>query len=258
MSQVWLHHLTWEEFREALERVKVVVIPIGSVEQHGTHLPLGTDTFVASALAEDAAEKAGAIVIPPIWYGWSPHHMAFPGTITLRAEILIEVLYDILSSLARHGTRRFVILNGHRIVNIPWVQIACDRAQNTLGVRTVIFDPAYMSKTIVDDLGFGPLGHAEEIESSHMWYRYPESYRKDKVHDYVHSKDTLFSVDPRFPGDTLCYVPTSLERAKETAPVSKGVSGRPSLSSPEKGKIYHEHLVQKLVEVIEYLRDLKH
>lgn len=136
-------------------------------------------------------------------------------------------------------------------------QLERDRAQNNLGVKTVIFDPAYMSKTIVDDLGFGPLGHAEETESSHMWYRYPDSFRKDKVRDYVPPENHLCSVDPRFPEDTLCYIPTPLDRARESAAVSKGVSGGPSLSSPEKGRIYHEHLVKKLVEVINYLRDQK-
>jgi len=246
--------MTWEEFREARERSKVVIVPVGSTEQHGPHLPIGTDSMVAITLAEDAARRSGALIAPPLWYGWSPHHMALDGTITIRAEVLIELLYDVTECLARHGLKKFVYLNGHRLVNVVWMQIAAERAQRLLGVETVIFDPAYMSKEIVDGLEFGPVGHADAVESSHMYARYPSLCKPDRARDFVPPQAELYSVDPHYAFDTLCYVPSTAAKLAEVAPVSKGVSGRPELASAEKGRIYHEHLVERLVTVIERMQ----
>jgi creatinine amidohydrolase len=250
VSGGWLQELTWEEFREAKGSARVVIVPVGSTEQHGPHLPLGTDSMVAITVAEDASRRTGALIAPPLWYGWSPHHMALDGTISVRAEVLAEVLYDVTESLARHGLKRFVYLNGHRIVNIAWMQIAAERAQRLLGVEVVIFDPGHMSKEISDGLGFGPLGHAEEIETSHMYSRYSALCKPERAHDSPPSPAALYSVDPRYPMDTLCYVPSTAARLAEVAPLSRGVSGSPRRASPEKGRIYHEHLVGRLVEVI--------
>ena len=211
MSVKRLQEMTWQEFKQEVERGQVVILPMGSTEQHGGHLPLGTDTMVAIALAEGASERTGAVVAPPLWFGWSPHHMVLPGTITLSAEVLIEVGYQVIESLAKHGCKNFVVVNGHRLVNISWMQIAAERAKRLLGVQVVVFDPAYASKDIVDELGFGPLGHAEEIESSHMWYLFPELYHAERARDYVPGPTPLYNVDPRYPGDTLCYVPSTPE-----------------------------------------------
>ncbi len=111
-----------------------------------------------------------------------------------------------------------------------------------------------MSKEIVDRLGFGPLGHAEEIESSHMWYCYPDLYHADRAMDYVPGLKTLYSVDPRYQGDTLCYVPSMVRDMEKAVEVAKGTTGSPSRASREKGKLYHEHLVERLVEVVNMLR----
>ena len=254
MSVKRLQEMTWQEFEREVERGEVIILPVGSTEQHGGHLPVGTDTMVAIALAEAASEAAGAVVAPPLWFGWSPHHMVLPGTITLSPEVLAEVAYQVIESLSKHGCRNFVIINGHRLVNIPWMQIAAERAKRLLGVQAVIFDPAYASKEIVDELGFGPLGHAEEIESSHMWYLFPELYHAERAKDYVPAATPLYSVDPRYPGDTLCYVPSTPEAMKKAVEAANGTTGSPTLASREKGKVYHEHLVRRLVDVIGQLK----
>ena len=80
-----LQENSWSELAEKCKACDVAIIPVGSVEQHGYHLPLGTDSYVAKFLGEEAAEKTGAIVTPPLWFGWCPHHMALPGTVTIRA-----------------------------------------------------------------------------------------------------------------------------------------------------------------------------
>jgi len=254
MNSNKLQELKWTDVKNYLERDDRIIIPVGSTEQHGTWLPLGTDTFTAICLAEDASEKTGVMIAPPIWMGWAPHHLALPGTINIRAEILIEFLYDVIQSLAKHGFKKFITINGHRIVNLIWMQIAAERAQRQLGVKVVIFDPAYMSKQIVDELGFGPVGHAEEIEGSEMLYRYPNLVDINKAKDYVPEEKSLYHIDPRNLNDTLCYVPSTEDSIKKIAEVSGGSVGCPSLASATKGKQYHEHLVSRLIEVVEQLK----
>ncbi len=252
---VWLQDMAWTEVDTYLKSGgDVAIIPIGSTEQHGLHLPLGTDTIVAIKLAEAAAEEAGVLVAPPLWFGWSPHHLVLPGTVTIRPEILIEVLYDVVHSLSQHGFRKFVAINGHRIVNIAWMQLAAERAQRQLGVKVVIFDPAYMSKEIVRDLEFGPVGHSEEIETSHMMHMAAELVHLDRAKDNPVPKHALYSVDPAYAGDTLCYVPSTRADLQRSADVAGGTTGTPSKSDAEKGQRYHRHLVDNLVKVIAALR----
>lgn len=255
-KEVWLQNLTWQEVKQRTTQSKgTIILPIGSTEQHGYHLPVGTDTMVANSIAEDAAVKAGVLVAPPLWFGWSPHHMVLPGTITIRPELLIEILFDIIQSLHRHQFDRFILLNGHRIVNISWLQIVAERAKRELRVKVVIFDPAYMSKEFDNQFGWGELGHAEEIESSHMWYCYPDLVKMDRAQDNPHHHRRIYHVDPKYAGDTLSYVPSSSSEMKVLAKKSGGTAGEPSKASREGGQKYHEHLVKRLVEVIAFLRD---
>jgi creatinine amidohydrolase len=180
--------------------------------------------------------------------------MILPGTITLRPEVLIDVFYDVVRSLHYHGFDRFIFLNGHRIVNISWLQIAGEKVKRELGVNVIIFDPAYMSKSIIESLGWGSVGHAEEIESSHMWHCYPSLVKMDRTIDNPHPENPIYHIDPGNPDDTLCYVPSNMEEMRAAVMEAGGTSGEPGKASQEGGKIYHEHLVKKLVEAIEYIQ----
>src|SRR5262245_30340084 len=101
--------MRWEELSSpdvaALDRGRtVIMLPLGSVEQHGNHLPVGADTMLSHAVCLAAAEDAGqAVVLPPPWFGFSAHHMRFAGTITLRVETLMALAEDIVGSLAHDG-----------------------------------------------------------------------------------------------------------------------------------------------------------
>ena len=254
-DSVWLQDLTWEEIRDRIETSgRTILMPFGSTEQHGAHLPVGTDTLVAMTLAGDAAARTGTLAAPPLWFGWSPHHMVLPGTITIRPDLLAEIAFDMVASLHHHGFDNFVFINGHRIVNITWMQIAGEKAKRELGVKLVIFDPAYMSKTITKKLGWGSVGHAEEIEGSHMMYRYPDLVKMDRAVDNPHGKTPLYSVDPSFEGDTLCYVPSSPAEMQALTEKSGGTTGEPSKATAAGGKAYHDHLVARLVAVIQMLQ----
>ena len=253
---VWLQENSWGELAERRERAKqVIIFPVGSTEQHGAHLPLGTDTMVAMMLAEDAAKEAEVVVAPPLWFGWSPHHMVAPGTITIRPEVLIELAFDVIDSLHQHGFEKFVVINGHRIVNIAWLQLAAERAQRQLGVKVVLFDPAYMSKELAGELGYGPVGHSEEIESSHLLYKFPHLVHLEKAQDNPVPKRELYSVDPAFGGDTLCYVPSTVKDMQASFQNAGGTTGTPTISNREKGERYHRHLLKNLVKVIRQLQE---
>lgn len=256
MPALWLQEQTWSDVEEYLRSDDRIILPVGSTEQHGRFAPLGTDTYVAVTLAEQASDQLGVLVAPPWWLGWSPHHLVRPGTISVRAEILIEVLCDAIQSLACHGFKKFVVVNGHRIVNIPWMQIAAERVQRDLEAKVVLFDPAYMSKEIVEELGFGPIGHADEIETSHMVYRYPHLVHLERARDNPHRSRPLHHIDPRESGDTVCYVPATVgewrsvfERTGDT------IGGSPTAASAETGRKYHDHLVHRLVEVLNDLKE---
>jgi len=112
-----LANFTWEEIRDLDKRAGVVVLPIGATEQHGPHLPLGTDTLLATGVLERALahlpETVPTWVLPPLPYGKSTEHAGFPGTLSLSARTLLSVLEDLARGVAAAGFRRLAFLNGH-------------------------------------------------------------------------------------------------------------------------------------------------
>ena len=113
--RVWLHELTRPAFEEylATEPKPVALIPLGSIEQHGPHLPLGTDILGAMRVAEMTARKANGVAVLSTMVAYSPHHLGFKGTLTLSEETLIHYLTDVIASLAHHGVRRVMLVNMH-------------------------------------------------------------------------------------------------------------------------------------------------
>lgn len=249
--------MSWQELDKARKKAKgVAIVPVGSTEQHGYHLPLGTDTMVAMTLAEAAAELTNVVVTPPVWFGWSPHHMVLPGTVTIRPEVLTELLFDVFASLSQHGFNKIIAINGHRIVNISWMQIAAERAQRELGIKILLADPAWLSKEIIAKLGYGPVGHAEEIETSHMLYRYTKLVHMEKAVDNPVKPHELYSVDPTYTKDTMCYVPSTVKDMQASVKAAGGTNGTPSKADKKKGKIYHDHIVKNLVAMIKNLQKM--
>ena len=102
---------TWKEIRDS--GVDTAIVPFSAVEQHGHHLPLGTDWYLADAAAGALGEKLDAYVLPALAYGCSREHMAFPGTVTLRPATLAAVLEDVVESLREHGFKTIVVTSSH-------------------------------------------------------------------------------------------------------------------------------------------------
>ena len=102
-----------EDLRQQIAQTRVVIVPIGSTEQHGPHLPTGTDHIVAWELAKRVADRTGALVLPLLPYGFSEDHFPRAGTISLSAETLRAVVRDIVRSLSLNGVKHIVLLSGH-------------------------------------------------------------------------------------------------------------------------------------------------
>lgn len=112
---VFLTDMTWPEVKTRLPRVRLAILPTGSMEQHGPHLTFETDTAIATELARRLALQhyPHVLVAPPLPVGMSNHHMNFPGTITWRHDTFMACLEDTILALSEHGIQRFLVLNGH-------------------------------------------------------------------------------------------------------------------------------------------------
>ncbi|HEX3209267.1 MAG TPA: creatininase family protein [Geminicoccaceae bacterium] len=108
-----LARCTWQEVERYLEHSRGILLPVGSTEQHGPNGLIGTDALCAELVAQGVGEATGALVAPTLGFGMAQHHMAFPGTMTLRPQTLLTVMVDLLGSLARHGFERCLVINGH-------------------------------------------------------------------------------------------------------------------------------------------------
>ena len=115
LKRFWIQELTRPAFEDWLENepAPVVIIGIGAIEQHGLHLPLGTDSLGVVEFIHTVASKTNSVCVHPCWPGYSPHHMAFAGTITFSEDTLKGILLDTIESLATHGLKRFVLINYH-------------------------------------------------------------------------------------------------------------------------------------------------
>jgi creatinine amidohydrolase len=113
MTKRLLEEMTWPEAESAFEQTRLALVPVGSTEQHGRHLPLGTDTMSADALARAVAPRVRCVVTPPIPFGYAPYHGDYPGTIWLARETLTRVLDDVARGLLRWGVTHVAWINGH-------------------------------------------------------------------------------------------------------------------------------------------------
>ena len=166
-QRVELADMTWPEVRDALTTARVVIIPAGSIEQHGPGMTLSTDITMATEMSIRVARRMfpRALVAPSLPFGLSPHHMRFPGTITLQPDTFSAVLLDVIRSLKQHGVTHFMLLNGHG-GNQAILSVVAMRARQELGVEMAT---AMYSVAAADELNarFGrAYMHACEVEAS--------------------------------------------------------------------------------------------
>jgi creatinine amidohydrolase len=236
-----LAHMTWPEV-EKVDRDVVVVIPTGSLEQHGPHLPLFTDSILSTAVSEacEALLADRILLTPTLWLGASGHHLKFPGTLSASMEAYMGAISSVCESLIPHGFTKFFIINGHGGNSEP----------NGVVMRTL--KARYPSLTFGHSGYFGPVAaavaevmegptkeirHACEAEASLMMHVRPELVRMDKLRD-----DGLVPEPPVF---------GMIHHFDEVT--EQGSFGYATLGTPEKGRVIFEAAVEAMVAQLQHL-----
>jgi creatinine amidohydrolase/Fe(II)-dependent formamide hydrolase-like protein len=242
--------LTWPAAKERLKEVDVALLPVGSIEQHGPHLPLDTDAFDADYLARQVAEACQdpkPLVLPLIPYGVSYHHEGFSGTISISPETLSQMVYEIGVSMARQGITKLVIINGHG-GNGPALHFAAQMINRDAHIFTCV-DTGESSDADIVALTETPNDvHAGEIETSTSLAVRPDLVRIKAAKKFV----------PRFSNRYLNFSSKrSVGWYAYTAKLSpSGVLGDPTKADRDKGRRMWELMINNLVEFVEDLKNM--
>lgn len=242
-SVIWLDELSTCEAKEAADIGTVVIFPVGSVEEHGRHLPLCTDSLQAEYVAVEVAKETGCLVAPPFRQGICSAGRNFPGTISIGFDALFAVARDVLSELVRNGFCRIIVLTGHAgSSHVTALRLAAQevvkRKQDAGKRKTRImvlsdYDFAFELK---DKLGFDKDdGHAGAIETSRVMAIRP---------DLLKAKGEASSPNmPRFEvvADPEKYFPT-------------GVMGDPTQADQKRGQEINEYVIEQLIRLVDDLR----
>jgi creatinine amidohydrolase len=263
---VWLHELSWDEVAAQLAADDVALVPIGATEQHGHIAPLLLDTGWAVTVCEEAARRAGCLVAPPLHYGWSHGHMAYPGCIGLRAETLTAVAMDIGESLLHQGFRRIVLVNGNRSANLAPMEIAAVKLRLATGALVAVADCGQIARDAVAALSTGAPntnGHAGESEISMVLAYYPELTDLARApggfvpghlpRETGRLRRGHTAVDPRQEGDSV-FLPALPEEFRARTEARQGIDGDPMPATPEKGRAMVGAIAARIAGFVEELR----
>ena len=239
---------TWHEVEEYLRTGRGIIVPIGSVEQHGPNGLIGTDYLDAEFVAKGVGDAIGCMVAPTLTYGMSQHHLGFAGSATLRPSTLMLVVRDVVLSLSRHGFERFFFINGHG-GNVATVTAAFDEiyAETSLGAdrppikcRMSFWSGGPRAKLLAEQLyGDSNGGPATAAEVSLSQFYQPGSIKQAQMHPKVAPKSGGFfeaaDYRRRFPDGRI--------------------GSDPSLSTPEHGEQLFHAAVQDMVEAFQVFQD---
>lgn len=265
-----LGDLTYVDIQEYLKYSDTILIPHASLEQHGPHLPLYTDTITSTEVASRAGEEAGILYTPTLWLGYSPQHMRAPGfgagTITLRSNTLLNVIYDIGRSLIHHGFNRLMFVNGHGS-NVKVIDPVLRRLRYETGALIGFYKP-YAERYIgmLKDVLEGtpeqtPGWHAGELETAQVLAHNPNIVRMDRAAvDKAHAPQWLGPAwvkkdgmpDAEFQGYQYFNFPFDHEEFTDS-----GVMGVPSMGTAEKGEIAFSRFAKHLIDAIEELEKVE-
>jgi creatinine amidohydrolase len=251
--------LTWPQLREAARADQVVIIPFASIEQHGPHLPVDVDLRLAREVCVRAARRnSNCLVMTPMAFGFEPHHMAWPGTIDVDWDVLIRYGVCVVSSLARHGFKRILIINGHgsnrpimemivRLAQVKHPEILCaGQSWFALGAVAEAFQPLQESNHT---------SHACELETAAYLAIDPDAVDMSQaVADYSFRRSAHFWADltGRKP-DPDSTVPLVAMEYFATGSFT-GVRGDPSKATAEKGERALEAAADEVARIVDELR----
>ena len=226
---------SWPEVEALLAADPVVVIPVGAFEQHGHHLPLRVDAHLVGEVCAAAAARAGerhpTVSTPTVWTGFSPHHMEFPGTVSLDETVFSALVGGVARSLAAHGFRRIAIVNGHG-GNANLLKNLVQTLRYDHGITTVTacyWDFALPELAAWRQSEPGGIMHACEMETALMLALAPELVQMDRA------SDVQLHRSPYLGADLLAGGPVTVAASFRELSAS-GVIGAPTLASAERGR----------------------
>lgn len=250
-----LAKMTWEDVNKAVRARRVVVIPVGAIEQHGPHLPIDTDNLSVEAVCVRAAESAPDTLVcaPPIHYGFNEHNMDFPGTVTVDAEHFVNYCTDVAKSYGRMGFRRVLFVNGHGS-NAHLLEQAARLA--TLHSLAKVASLSYWAliteefATIRESPFPGGTSHACEFETSTYLYLDPAHVKRDKIIPGIRAQTKYFWED--LMGASPVKFTDWRSRQTET-----GIGGDPTLATAQKGERIVSAAAARIAEVAREFRGLR-
>ena len=246
-----LHLMTWKEAKEAFSMDPVVLIPLGSMEEHGPHSITG-DFLAATEIVKSVAQKTGALYIPVIPFGCSEYFRGYPGTISLSQNTVISILQDICDSLIEHGISKIVFFNGHA-GNAAAIEQTARKIRREKGIMVASID---LWQSLSDDFKkelYGeenPFGHGGEPLTSVMMYLYPEEMRLDLLNELEARKEWRGFKINALAKSSIEQGAFSLFFNMEDIS-TQGVMGNPFVSSAENGKAIVNRIVEIGTEVVE-------
>lgn len=237
--------MTWPEYRDAIATGATVIVPVGSIEQHGYHLPLETDIVIATRLAERIALRSNAIVGAPIAFGYKSQAFSgggqtFTGTTSLEGRTLTLLARDVARELLRHGARRIVFLSGHGENQFFLFEAADLALAGRDGARIMVtgwwqhIPGALLDELFDGDFPGWDLEHAATVETALMLALDPDGVRRDRIID---------EVAPHVPGYSVFPQPEGL------VPVS-GLLSRATPATEEMGAQFVETIVEALSSIV--------
>ena len=249
---LYQHH-TWRELGRRVRDRPVVVLPIGSVEDHGHHLPLDTDNFLIWSICEEAARRADGdiLLLPLIPYGFETHHMDFTGTIDVQQEHLLHFVLDITKSVAHHGFDRILIADGHGS-NMPILDLVARRTVlETDALCGCFIWPSLASDEIRRrrESGRGGMAHGGELETSVYLHLAPDKVQMDKAVKEIGMPESEFIWM-----DLMDKSPV-LVMDEWTRFSKSGTYGDPTVASAEKGEPIFEAVVDAFVRLVREFKD---
>ena len=239
--QVRWEYLTPVDFKTLAREEKLCILPIGSLERHGEHLPFGTDGLVAHAIAVRAAEQEPCVVFPPYWFGQLHEAACFTGTINFNPRLLLEMLETLLDQIAKNGFEKILILNGHGGNDHFLKYFAMSQCDREVDYTLYVGDAqGERSKAIKWETEGG---HADEKETSMMMAVAPDTIRMD-------NQPFKEPIEPLHHTSSLGAYTGYWWYAK----FPEHVSGCPSLASREKGEKAMEAAAADVAEIIRKIK----
>ena len=228
---------------------KIAAICIGSCEQHGLHLPLGTDSMLIEGVTEDAARLASAqiVLLPVQKFGYSPHHRAFRGWITLSQETMFRYYMEVCGCVFANGFEKLLLLNGH-----GGNQSCLQTVVNELGAagnRALLvryWDLIGDAVAALRESPAGGMGHAGEFETSLMLHYHPELVRQDRIREYAPAAGNEYHGPDLFARNTVYQYKPFEEYSKD------GNVGQPHFASREKGDKIAQCAATALARLMDY------